>query len=63
MQVIGILIVIGVLFYIFVATLPYLWWLWLILLGIGLYGIGSLRKEKTKTELPKKENDTSKDTA
>lgn len=44
MQIIGGLIVFGILLWLFFVTLPFLWWFWLLLFGFLLISIGSNEK-------------------
>lgn len=43
LTIVGILIVIGVLLFLFFVTLPFLWWLWLLIIGIAIIAIGRSR--------------------
>lgn len=44
LTVIGWLIVFGVLLLLFIVTLPFIWWLWLLLLGLLIAGVGMNKK-------------------
>lgn len=46
MKKIGILIIIFVIGWIFIVTLPYIWWLWLLLLGLFFINLANDKKEK-----------------
>lgn len=43
MKIIGILIVVGVLIWLFIMTLSYVWWIWALFIGMALFGFGSLK--------------------
>jgi len=46
MKTIGILIIVGVLLWLFVVTLPYIWWIWLILIGFLFLTLAKEAKDK-----------------
>lgn len=61
MQIIGYLIIVAIFLWLFVVTLPFLWWLWVLGVGSLLVVLGQWKKEdKERTKLvgqPKKDSD------
>ena len=49
MKIIGYLLIAGASIWLFLVTLPFLWWLWIIFIGMALVTIGkSNEKDKNK---------------
>jgi hypothetical protein len=46
LSVLGGLIIVGVVIWLFIATLPFIWWIWLILTGFILMSIGLNQAKK-----------------
>jgi len=46
LTIIGLLIVAGVVLFLFIVTLPFLWWLWLLILGFVIAGVGISKGSK-----------------
>jgi hypothetical protein len=40
MQLIGLLLIVGILGWLFIVTLPYLWWLYLLAIGVVMLRVG-----------------------
>lgn len=48
MKTLGIIIIVGVLLWLFAVTLPYIWWVWLILIGLLFLILAKDKKVENK---------------